>query len=298
MLVSGCTRFSSLEKTSVEARTLPELQGYLLNHKADVDLFRLRGPFEMVVRKDHELRVSPTQRVSADLFLSAPAGKAPLVIFLHGYDSSKEAHSNQAMHVASWGMHALTLQLPNNGPWVGNGRTLARVVALIARAPELVDSRVDPRRIILVGHSFGAAAVAVALAEGAAAVGGILLDPAAVGRDLPKQLQQINKPVLVVGADEDVSSARNRAYFYRYVRSGIAEVSIKDATHEDAQYPSEYSLRNGGSDPHTNEESQIAFVSALTAAAFSLSATGTFDYAWTSFGPVFQNGKFFNARKK
>ena len=43
---------------------------------------------------------------------------------------------------------------------------------------------------------------------------------------------------------------------------------------------------------------QIPFVSALTPAAFSLSSTGKFDYAWTSFGDVIQNGKFFNAKKK
>jgi len=104
--------------------------------------------------------------------------------------------------------------------------------------------------------------------------------------------------VLVLGADTEVASTRNRDYFYRFIRSGVAEVSIRDAAHEDGQYPSEFSLRNFGSDPHTTEESQITFVSALTSAAISLSTSGTFDYAWTSFGAVFENGKFFNARRK
>jgi hypothetical protein len=36
---------------------------------------------------------------------------------------------------------------------------------------------------------------------------------------------------------------------------------------------------------------------AMTAAAFSLSATGKFDYAWASFADVLKNGKFFNAKK-
>ena len=90
----------------------------------------------------------------------------------------------------------------------------------------------------------------------------------------------------------------NRDYFYQYVRGGIAEVSIRDAAHEDAQYPSEFSLQNFGTDPHTKEELQVTFVSALTSAALSLAATGGFDYAWSSFAPVLKNGKFFNARRK
>jgi pimeloyl-ACP methyl ester carboxylesterase len=188
--------------------------------------------------------------------------------------------------------------LPNNGPWSGNGRTLARIVSLIHRSPEIIDRRVDVDRIILVGHSFGATAVAIALAEGVPAVGGIFLDPAAIGRGLPGSLQQIRKPVIVLGADEEVTATRNRSYFYRFIRSGVAEISIRDAVHEDAQYPSQYALQHFGSDPNTTEASQVTFVSALTAAAISLSFTGTFDYAWKSFSAVFENGKFFNERKK
>lgn len=297
-LVSGCARPPVTVQTPLKPRTVAELQAYLLSHKADVGLFRLRGPFDVATHKNHELRLSAGERISSDLFLSAPGEKAPLVIFLHGHDSSKEAHAYQAMHLASWGMHGLTLQLPNNGPWAANGRTLGRIVAFIQRAPEVVDRRIDVNKIILVGHSFGGAAVAVALGEGAAAAGGILLDPAAIGRDLPKFLQQINKPVMVLGADDEVAPTRNRDHFYRFIRSGIAEVSIRDAAHEDAQYPSEFSLQNFGIDPYSTEELQVTFVSALTAAAFSLSSTGTFDYAWTSFSAAFQNGKFFNARKK
>ena len=98
-------------------------------------------------------------------------------------------------------------------------------------------------------------------------------------------------------ADEDIATTRFREYFFDYIRRQTAEISIRHATHEDAQYPSESWLRNG-SDPNTNEESQVTFVSALTSAALSLSSTGGFDYAWTTFGPVLENGKFFNARRK
>ena len=287
-----------MDQTSLRPKTLAELQGYLLNHKADLDLFRLRGPFAVAIQENREVRLSSTERINTDLFLSAPVEKAPLVLLLHGYDSSKEAHAYQAMHLASWGIHCLTLQLPNKGPWVSNGRTLARIVSFIHRSPEVIDRRIDVNRIILVGHSFGASAVAIALAEGTPAAGGILLDPAAVGKDLPNFLRRINGPVMVLGADDEVASTRNRDYFYRFIRSGIAEVSIRGAAHEDAQYPSEFALQNFGIDPNTTEALQVTFVSALTSAAISLSSTGTFDYAWTSFGAVFENGKFFNAKKK
>ena len=289
-LVGGCARLPDIGKTSLKPKTLTELQGYLLSHAADLQEFRLRGPFEVTTQTNHEIRLSATDRIDTDLFLSTHAEKAPLVIFLHGQDSSKEDHTYQAMHLASWGMHCLALQLPNNGPWVNNGKTLANIVNFIYRSPELVASRIDVNKIILVGHSYGGASVAVALAERAPAVGGVLLDPAAISRDLPAFLGQINKPVILLGADEQVSSARNRDYFYRFIPGHIAEVSIKNATHEDAQFPSRFA--------HSTEELQITFVSALTSAAFSLSVTGRLDYAWASFSDGLENGKFFNARKK
>src|SRR4030095_11638447 len=88
------------------------------------------------------------------------------------------------------------------------------------------------------------------------------------------------------------------AYFFRFIRSGVAEISIRNASHEDAQYPSEYALQAFGIDPYTTEELQITFASALTAAAFSLSSTGKFDYAWQSFGDALESGRVFKARKK
>jgi pimeloyl-ACP methyl ester carboxylesterase len=297
-LASGCARLPGTGVTSLKPATLSELRGYVLNHKADVDQFRLRGPFDVATHKDHELRLSTTERIDTDLYLSAPAEKAALVILLHGHDNSKEDHAYQALHLATWGIHSLAVQLPNSGPWVGNGRTLARIVTLIHRQPDIIDSRIDANKIILVGHSFGGAAVAIALAEGAPAAGGILLDPAGTGKDLAKFLRKIDKPVMLLGADERFSPVRDRRTFYEYIRSGIAEVSIRDASHEDAQFPLEPAPQEPGTDSSATEELQITFVSALTSAAFSLAHTGNFDYAWTSFGDAIENGKFFDALKK
>lgn len=298
ILVSGCARLPDTRITPLKADTPANLQDYLLSHKPELDQFRLRGPFKVAEHTDYTVQLSATERIKADLYLSAPAEKAPLVIFLHGYDSSKEAHAYQAMHLASWGMHSLVLQLSRKGPWDKNGKILAQIANLLNRSPEIIDSRIDPNRIILVGHSFGGYAVTVAMAEGAAAAGGILLDPAIVGNSKPRFMQKINKPVMLLGADEEVSPARHRDFFFHFIRNGIAEISIKGAAHEDAQYPSEFSLNNYGLDPQTTEELQVTFVSALTASAFSLSATRSFDYAWKSFGNGFENDRFFNSKKK
>jgi pimeloyl-ACP methyl ester carboxylesterase len=298
-VLAGCTKQAPVVGvTPLKVANPGELQQYLLSHKADVDLFRLRGPFRVTGKNDLEIKLPSGADVSVDLFLCAAAEKAPLVILLHGYGNTKDDHVFQALHLASWGMHALTLQLPNHGPWIGNGRTLARLVEAIRRTPEIVENRIDLDKIILVGHSFGGTAVAAALGEGAAVSGGILLDAAGIGRQLPALLRKVRVPVMLIGADEEIWPTRNREYFYRFIPGGVAEVSIKDAVHEDAQYPTEHALHPPVDGPIATEESQISFVSALTVAAFSVSATGTFEYAWDSFGDVLRNGRFFNARRK
>jgi len=290
VLVSGCARLPNIDRTLLKPKSFGELEGYLLNHRADLDLFRLLGPFSVATQNNYQLHLSPTELIDADLYFSAHAEKAPLVIFLHGHGSSKESHTFQAMHVASWGLHSLALQLPSEGPWINNGKMLARIVNLIHRRAEGFDSRVDVSKIILVGHSFGGAAVAIALAEGAKAAGGILLDPAGVGRDLPNYLRRIRAPLLLLGADERVFTAIDRDFFFRFTRSGISEVSIKGAAHEDAQFPAGFALGT--------EELQITFASAITAASFSLSLNRKFDYAWASFDGDLRNGKLLNAKKK
>jgi pimeloyl-ACP methyl ester carboxylesterase len=295
----GCARrFPATAVTAIKAATPDELQRYLLTQKPDVAQFRLRGPFDVVERKDVRIAVAPDLAVEADLYLSASARRAPLVVVLHGQDNSKEDHAFQAMHLASWGMQSIALNLPNRGPWIANGLTLAKLVVAVHRKPELVDGRIDPEKIVLAGHSFGATAVAAALGEGAPARGGVLLDPAAIGRQLPQSLQRIIAPVMIVGADENIRPTRNRGQFYRFIPAHVAEISIRDTVHEDAQYPNERTLRAFEESPADSEEAQISFVSALTAAAFGIAATGDLDYAWNSFANGIKNDTFFNARRK
>jgi pimeloyl-ACP methyl ester carboxylesterase len=290
VLLGGCARLPDTGKTLLQPKTFSELQVYLRTHKADLEQFRLRGPFAVTAKDNYEIRLSTTELVSTDLFLSAHPEKAPLVIIVHGHDSDKESHTYQALHLASWGMHCLVVQLPNHGPWLDNGKTLAELAKFIHSWPAIIDGRIDVNKIILAGHSYGGAAAAIALAEGAPAGGGILLDPAYDGKDLPPYLRKIRAPVMVLGADEHYSRARNREYFYRYIRGDISEISIKDATHDDAQYPA-------GPGPAT-EEMQLTFVSAMVSTAFSLSFAGNFDFAWSSFDEALANGQFINAEKK
>jgi dienelactone hydrolase len=296
----GCTRrLPATEVTPIKAANPAELQRDLLSRKPDVAQFRLRGPFAVIERRDLEIPLSPDLTVEADLFLCGAARKAsPLVIVLHGQDNSKEDHAFQAMHLASWGMHAIVVDLPNHGPWIANGRTLAKLADAVHRTPGLVDGGVDADKIVLVGHSFGATAVAAALGEGAPVLGGVLLDPAGIGRQLPQLLKRITVPVMVIGADEDIWPTRNRGQFYRFIPAAVGEISIRDTVHGDAQYPNEHTLRAFQDSPDDTEEAQIAFVSALTASAFGLAATGGIDYAWSSFENGLKDGIFFNARRK
>lgn len=290
LIVGGCARMPDTGKTSLRFADYRGMQTYLLGNKADVDLFRLRGPFEVAVQEDVELRLPGAGLVRADQYLAVHPDKAPLVILVHGHDNSKDDHAYQALHLASWGMHALAVQLPNTGPWIANGRTLAKLAEAIARRPELIDPRVDPGRIVLVGHSFGGASVAVALAESAPAAGGILLDPAVVGRGFPGFFAKVKKPVLLLGADEEISLARNRDFFFHYIPAGVGEVSLKDTVHEDAEFPLE--------DDPARQAARLTYVSTLTAAAFSVAATGKFDYVWASLAGGMEKGRFFNVKKK
>ena len=109
-------------------------------------------------------------------------------------------------------------------------------------------------------------------------------------------MRKISKPVLVLGADDEITPTRNRDFFFEYIRSP-AELSIRDATHEDAQFPSQTAVQHGN-DPDTTEELQLTFVAALTAAALSVAGTGSFERAWTTYAPAFASGKFFNERRK
>ena len=296
VMVGGCTRLPQTGITTLKPESLDALQRQLLAQKPDLALFRLRGPFEVTIREDQELRLSAAERYEFDAYLSAASEKAPLVILLHGHDNSKEDHAYHGLHLASWGMHTICVQLPNTGPWSKNGELLTQIVRFIHARPDSVDSRIDPKRIVVVGHSFGGFSAAIAVANGAPSLGAVLLDPAGMGRALPAYLRKIRAPVMVLGSDGNLALTRNRGDFYEYIRSNVAEVSIAGAQHDDAAFP----LDSGwwGRDSEATEEKQITFAAALTATAFSLAFTGKLDYAWASFRDAIRDGQMFDALRK
>ena len=297
-LVGSCAQMPATGITSIRFTNDRQADGKELQSEAvqtqvvervlGVDQFKVRGPFEVTIRSGNEIRLSAKERIPADFYLSSLGNNAPLVILLHGYNNGKADHAYQGMHLATWGMNSVVLQLPNRGSWVTHGRTLARIVDHIRKRPGEF-ANIDTRRIILVGHSFGASSVAYALGQGSAASGAIMLDPASFGTGLPAALMRVNRPVAIIGADEEIFPARGRELFFRNIRENVGEVSIRNAGHEDAQFKL--------SDDGTREE-QLAFVSALTAAVISISSTNRLDYAWQSYEPALKAGRLFDIRIK
>ena len=294
--IGGCARMPQTGITTLKPASLDQLQRHLLANSADVELFKLRGPFEVTIKEDLELQLAANERYEVDAYLSAPSEKAPLVVILHGHENAKEDHAYQGLHLATWGMHSISVQLPNTGPWIKNGEILARIVRFIQSRPESIDSRIDPKRIVVVGHSFGGFSAAIALSQGTPVRGAVLLDPAGMGRSLPAYLRKIRSPVMVIASDGNIGMTRKREDFYEYIRSDVVEVSIAGAQHDDAAFPLESGFWSR--DTSATEDMQIAFVAALTASAFSLAFTGNLDYAWASFKDSIRAGKLFDALRK
>ena len=296
LLLGACARLPDIGVTTIQTETVAKLQRYLLDHPPELDRFRVRGPFEVSVQEDVALSVSASESVDADVYLSEHVDAAPLVILLHGYGKYKEDHAYQAFHLASWGLHAVSIQLPTEGPWVENGKILARLTSALSRRQELAGKRFDPHKIVLAGHSYGGSAVAIALAEGAPAAGGILLDPAGIGKELPGYLKRIRKPpVMVLASDQRVNIMRQREDFYQYIPGSVAEISVVNAHHEDATFPLEGSWFD---DSPATEELQVTFVSALTSAALSMAFTGKLDYAWATYVDGMKAGRLYDPLRR
>jgi len=302
--------------TSLHPSSFTAVQANLSKSAPDVNRFRARGPFRVDVHRGYKVPIPtgrsdagpvspifpdktprnpstqllPADHIVTDLFMASHGERAPLVIFMHGFDGSNETHSDQAMHVATWGLHALTLRLLSDSEWGTNGRIIAKLIRFLVDHPQAMDGRIDANKIVLVGYSFGAISVSVALALEAPAIGAVLLDPAAMGDAMPEWLPRIQVPVLIVGADERLVQTRNREFYFKNMGGRVAEVSVVGATHEDAQ-----SSAAGGL---TTRQLQTNFVGVVSAAAFSLSSTRKIDEAWASFDSALREGWLFNARKR
>lgn len=227
------------------------------------------GPFSVETRMDFEIPLGTRGHIQADL--SFPTGlhsKAPLVVFIHGSHSDKEAHWQQALHLSRWGMICMVIDLPVFKVWRSNGQKIARIIKRIQAWPATVHEHVDANSILLVGHSFGGSAAVVAAAQ-VPVRGTIFLDAAIVHPDIVATLPKMKGAAIYLGADPAVYKAKGRSHFYEKFPGPILETTLIGADHDDAQWPTMIKIWFGF-DPFTDSEKQLRFRSLTTIAALAL----------------------------
>jgi len=196
-----------------------------------------KGPFPISIVKDQWFTLGPSDQIAADMFIPEQYGPSPLVIIVHGNRFSKEMHQSQAEYMASWGIHVMTLNLPNEKEWLLNGFRTKKMVSMLSAVPTIMSANIDTSKIILVGHSFGGSAVTISAAQGAKVAGLVLLDPAVVSEEIYNYQKSIRVPVVLLGADATVFQSRHRSTFSKNIKSPFFEVSVAGAEHTDAQHP-------------------------------------------------------------
>lgn len=308
----GIATASCLLTLSVACVTIPEpprvdiksddyysLANIVSRKTPDFDDLAKRGPFRPTVRRDFKIRVSQNELINSDLYISSHGGKAPLVIFQHGNLGDKDFHAIQAERVASWGMHALVVEQPNVNRWLKNGETLAQLVRLLRKWPELLDHKFDADNIILAGHSFGGSAIAIAAGLGAPVKGLIFLDPALYHKNVMYYIRKIKVPAILLGADTRVFKSRYRQYFYDLFPQNIVEISIRGATHNDAQYPNQFFLAESlGIESPPSPVRQERFTAAIVGSALSLANGGDGSFAWGIFRKEMEKGTLALVQRK
>lgn len=276
-----------------------QLKSYVFAQRPNVNIFEKDGPFRYEELRDFAIRINPSELLNSDVYFADHKDKAPLVIIQHGNRASKAVHREQGKRIATWGMHALVLSQPNQGRWMENGETLYRLVKLLHTWPSILGNRFDKENIIVTGHSFGGSAIAIASGKGAPIKGAIFLDPALVNNKVKKYLKLIDIPTILLGADKRIFKSRKRYEFFRLVPKNAIEVSIRGATHNDAQSPPLFSLRQIiGIEHATSKERQEMFTAAILASSFSLAVTGKNLYAWNSFLPEIRRGNLIRPKRK
>jgi pimeloyl-ACP methyl ester carboxylesterase len=263
---------------------------------ADLDHFTNFGPLAVSERRSLELATDVKNTVVLDHFFGISSEPLPIVVITHGNYSGRRAHDSQARQLASWGYHVLVVELPNRNQWLENGQRLKSLTEMIYRWPKFIGENVDQARIVLVGHSFGGSASVLAASHGAPVLGLVLLDPAVVHPDVRKKMQDLDLPVVLLGADKRVYTSRGRDSFWKFIFGEILEVSVRDATHDDAQGPSVFSRSTLGVDPFTSRKKQDIFRSMLTVSVIGLSTSGTIDFPQIVFKRAENQGILQNLR--
>lgn len=289
--LTGCVTPVGQQMSSLELRTFEEIRDDALSQPIERFAFFSPGPFTYVQKRNHVIPLSLDTALTLDAFVPNISGKSPLVIFVHGNFSAKEAHRLQAEQLASWGFHTAVLGLPNRGVWLENGERVSELVEMLNSFPRAISRQIDASSIILVGHSFGGSAVTIAAGLGAPVKAVILLDPAMLQDSVIDMASKIAQPAVVLGADPVVFRSRKRSMFYKSFTGPKLEVSIPGATHDDAQFPSMFSLHAFGIDPYTARDTQRQFLGALTLSALGLTKENGLDVAKEFFAAEQKEGK-------
>lgn len=241
----------------------------VLTRAPTMQAFAENGPFTFTITSNLVKKVGP-QVLLYDLFAPTSRDKTPLVVLVHGNLSRKEAHHGQAQHLASHGFHVAILQLRSHSQWLSNGDLLQAFVRHLQNDLALLLPNADTSRMILAGHSFGGSAVVSAASQLKDIRGLVLLDPALSDPQIVASMRRIMMPMVILQADQRLYRAKGRELFASVPLGPICELEFKGATHNDAQYPSQYALSGYGFDPYTTPKVQRRMSVALTASAFSL----------------------------
>lgn len=261
-----------------------ELSQRLLKDEPSLRQFMRKGPFTVNQRDNLKLRISPDESIRFDYYMSNQRQPAPLLIFQHGNKADKSVHKNQALRAASWGFHAIVVEQTNSDEWTDNGLRLSDFIKIIYRAPRLLENSFDRNRIILVGHSFGASAAAIATSTNAPVAGLILLDPALFEVQVKSYLSRLETPTVILGADPNVFKSKHRQVFFKLPPTDLVEVSIAGATHNDAQYPNMFDWSHLlGLKQSPQKYYQEIFTGSILASAVSFATIGSYTYAWQAF---------------
>ena len=297
-LLAGCTTTKTFIFPSAKT-PVADFYRNILSMRPDLENLAEIGPFKVQEVRDFTIRINTKEELYSDVFFAQHNDKAPLVIIQHGNLGSKEYHREQAIRLASWGSHVLTLKQVNERKWAHNGYNLAKLVILLQRWPDLLDSKFDPEKIILAGHSFGGSAIGIAAGTGISVRGLIFLDPAVYNTQVGTFLSKIRAPSFILAADRRVFSSRHRATFFGRIPRNVAEISIKGATHNDAQYPNQFSWsQTFGIDHRPDMSKQNLFAAAMVSLVMSYTISNSWDQAWPILKADMDKGNLFEPKKK
>lgn len=101
-------------------------------------------------------------------------GEGPLALLLHGWEGWADHMTPAAARLAREGYRAIMIDMPAHGRSSGRMTSLVEWLAILRQLPPALGA---PE--LVVGHSFGATALTMALAEGLTATRAVLLAPPA-----------------------------------------------------------------------------------------------------------------------